>query len=130
MTHSRRHFLARGLLAGSAAVVQPLEALAHVVQTYGRAPEVDGYGPLTPVADETTGLPLLQLPDGFRYLSMGWTGDPLEGGLATPPAHDGMAAFAVDDGLIALVRNHERVAGPAFSRSRLRPRRRWRHDRC
>ena len=115
MLDSRRGFLGRGLLAGAAAVVQPLEALAEAARRYGRAPATDGYGPLAPVADQVTGLPLVQLPAGFRYRSMGWTGDPLEGGLTTPPAHDGMAAFAAADGLVTLVRNHERVAGPAFA---------------
>ena len=38
------------------------------------------YGPLAAVADETTGLPLLMLPAGFRYLSLGWTGDPMSSG--------------------------------------------------
>jgi hypothetical protein len=28
-----------------------------------------GYGPLFPTLDETTGLPLLLLPEGFKYLS-------------------------------------------------------------
>jgi hypothetical protein len=27
------------------------------------------------VRDETTGLPLIELPEGFRYVSFGWTGD-------------------------------------------------------
>jgi hypothetical protein len=34
-----------------------------------------GYGPLASVRDETTGLPLIELPEGFRYVSFGWTGD-------------------------------------------------------
>jgi hypothetical protein len=33
------------------------------------------YGPLAPVTDHTTGLPLLHLPDGFEYLTFGWAGD-------------------------------------------------------
>lgn len=67
-----------------------------------------GYGSLRPVADETTGLRLLELPAGFRYLSFGWTGDPMEDGTITPRAHDGMCAFPGDDGRVRLVRNHER----------------------
>jgi uncharacterized protein len=66
-----------------------------------------GYGPLAPVKDETTGLPLLMLPAGFRYRSFGWTGDRLEDGVPTPPAHDGMAAFPTTSGALRLVRNHE-----------------------
>ena len=76
-----------------------------------------GYGPLHPVNDETTGLPLLHLPAGFRYVSFGWTGDPLRGGLVTPGAHDGMAAFPLPgSNRIQLVRNHELRSGTAFAR--------------
>ena len=70
---------------------------------------------MAPVRDETTGLPLLHLPSGFRYLSFGWIGDPLAGGLATPALHDGMAAFAADGSRIRLVRNHEIRTGGAFA---------------
>ena len=70
---------------------------------------------MVPVRDETTGLPLLHLPSGFRYLSFGWTGDPLAGGLATPGLHDGMAAFATSDSRVRLVRNHEIRTGGAFA---------------
>ena len=98
------------------------------------------YGPLSAVADETTGLPLLMLPAGFRYLSLGWTGDPMSSGILTPGVHDGMAAFPAggrhlgwsgdaselahdgkQDGgqrrghLTVLVRNHEQGRGTPFS---------------
>ena len=75
-----------------------------------------GYGPLAPVRDESTGLSLLHLPPGFRYLSFGWTGDPLDGGTPTPGKHDGMAAFAAGGSRVRLVRNHEIRTGAAFSR--------------
>jgi secreted PhoX family phosphatase len=67
-----------------------------------------------PIKDETTGLPLLEMPEGFRYISYGWTGDPLEGGRFTPGAHDGMAAFAGPDGRVLIIRNHEESVGVAF----------------
>ena len=51
------------------------------------------YGPIAPAADETTGLKLLQLPDGFRYQSFGWTGDVMSDGVITPGLHDGMAVI-------------------------------------
>ena len=33
-----------------------------------------GYGPLFTTLDQTTGLPLIALPEGFKYLTFGWTG--------------------------------------------------------
>ena len=51
------------------------------------------YGALAPVADEETGLPLLKLPEGFRYRSFGWEGDPMADGTRTPDRHDGMAVL-------------------------------------
>ena len=120
---NRRRFLS---VAGAALGAAPFHALAGCVEANrgqpaaaaGAVPAVDaGYGPLQPVRDETTGLPLLELPAGFRYLSFGWTGDPLAGGLVTPRAHDGMAAFAGEGSRIRLVRNHEVRDGAAFAES-------------
>ncbi len=69
------------------------------------------YGPLAPVNDIATGLPLLQLPPGFNYRSFGWRGDLMSNGQACPGGHDGMGVIAsssngnrVD---VVLVRNHE-----------------------
>jgi len=117
----RRDVLWRGTAVAAgvgAAVAVPEAATAALEALSGRT--ADGrpvrrrcspdYGPLYPVRDETTGLPLLELPRGFRYLTYGWTGDPMSDGLATPSAHDGMAAFTRRDGMLVLVRNHE-VAG-------------------
>jgi uncharacterized protein len=111
MSISRRAFLAT---AGLAAFATPLEALRSRLAM--GLPVLDrlGYGPLQPVKDATTGLPLLELPEGFRYLTFGWTGDALETGKPTPHAQDGMAAFAGPDGTVILVRNHEVSAAPAF----------------
>jgi uncharacterized protein len=108
----RRAFLWK-TAAFTGALAAPLSAFA------ARAPEalVFGrrrpYGPLAPVPDETTGLPLLMLPAGFRYLSFGWTGDLMADGTPTPPSHDGMAAFAGPNGITRIVRNHEVPPGPA-----------------
>ncbi len=69
------------------------------------------YGPLAPVADGTTGLPLLQLPQGFSYHSFGWTGDSMSDGTLTPDRHDGMAVISGQGGSSGeciLMRNHER----------------------
>jgi secreted PhoX family phosphatase len=54
----------------------------------------------------------LLLPADFKYLSFGWTGDMMSDGIATPSAHDGMAAFDAGHGRVRLVRNHEVGDGP------------------
>lgn len=117
MMPTRRTFLARAALGG-AAITLPLDALRAAVRRDGIVRDVPAYGPLCPAVDATTGLQLFQLPEGFRYVSFGWAGDPLEGGGLTPTAHDGMAAFAGPDGLVHLVRNHELDPGPAFDSAR------------
>ena len=105
---SRRNFL---LSTGLAAFAAPLHAFQARLWA-GDSLRALGYGPLVPAVDQTTGLKLLELPEGFRYLSLGWTGDAMASGTLIPAKHDGMAAFAAKDGLVALVRNHE-VGAPA-----------------
>ncbi len=72
-----------------------------------KAATAPGYGPLGPVLDRTTGLPLLRLPPGFSYASFGWVGDPLANGGRTPGFHDGMAVVKSSAEQVWLVRNHE-----------------------
>jgi secreted PhoX family phosphatase len=106
----RRSFLRSGLaVAGGVALSSPFTALDARAAS-GAPTKGGGYGPLAPVNDMTTGLPLLMLPRGFEYLSVGWTGDPMVDGTPTPSTHDGMGAFRHGD-RIHLVRNHERSAG-------------------
>lgn len=62
---------------------------------------------LIEVKDETTGLPLLRLPEGFRYMSMGWSGDKFSDGSVIPEKHDGMGVVSVDGDLVTICRNHE-----------------------
>lgn len=62
---------------------------------------------LVPARDQATGLELVKLPPGFEYTSYGWTGDPMDDGIATPSNHDGMGAFRRGH-TVRLVRNHER----------------------
>jgi secreted PhoX family phosphatase len=85
---------------------------------YGPVGIPSPYGPLSPKKDDTTGLELLNLPDGFRYVSYAWTGDRLTDGTVCPGAHDGMAVITQKPGTpeIVLVRNHELPSGPAFSK--------------
>ena len=116
----RRTFLS---LTGAALGAAPFHALAGRAAAAtrgqssrtGRTPAEIGYGPLHPMRDERTGLPLLHLPAGFRYLTFGWTGDPLADGRPTPDSHDGMAAFAGTGSRIRLIRNHEVRSGGAFA---------------
>jgi len=110
MSLSRRSFL----LTTGAAFATPLDALRARLEAGAAAPTELGYGPLRPVADATTGMPLLELPKGFRYMTFGWTGDAMDDGRRIPPQHDGMAAFAGENGRVVLVRNHEIGSGVAF----------------
>jgi uncharacterized protein len=50
---------------------------------------------------------VLDLPEGFHYQVLSRVGRPMSDGLVTPGFHDGMAAFPVSRGRIALVCNHE-----------------------
>lgn len=75
-----------------------------------------GFGTPIPTKDQTTGLELISLPEGFSYHSYGWTGQPLDCGTPTPSAHDGMAVIAEDDGVVTLCRNHE-VGSPLSAKN-------------
>lgn len=87
----------------------------------GASARVDGpYGPLAPVADLETKLPLLLLPAGFQYRSYSWSGDAMANGQPAPDHHDGMGViFAERHGEeveLVLVRNHERgLASPILA---------------
>ena len=110
----RRSFLTRSALAGAITMATPFQALLAAGPRQvkkGRGPSPD-YGPLQPAIDETTGLPLLHLPEDFKYLSFGWTDDVMSDGIPTPALHDGMAAFPAGHGRVRLVRNHEVGDGP------------------
>jgi hypothetical protein len=124
---SRRRLMIGSGAAVAAAFGGPITALAKTAAYRGdcrpgqASPIVDSpYGPTFPTNDLSTGLPLIELPVGFRYMSYGWTGDPMSDGLATPDRHDGMGVvvqrrIGVGDEIV-LVRNHERStsADPAL----------------
>src|SRR5688500_14759976 len=105
----------RAFLTGTGAAVGAIALAARFGKLYarqiggdGRRPEDPGaspYGPLFPTTDETTGLPLLLLPRGFRYASLGWTGDLMSDGTLTPGRHDGMSIVS-SRGKVTLIRNH------------------------
>jgi uncharacterized protein len=104
---------ATAAIVGSWSVPQSLSALLSADAPRGRRS-------LEATKDETTGLALLQLPPGFRYVSFGWTDDPLADGSPTPAAHDGMAVVTEQDGVLTLCRNHElSKSGKPFASDRI-----------
>lgn len=113
--NSRRRLLQFGGL-GIGAGILGLSPLGQLLAQSGTPPHaVPGYGPLAPVRDLETGLPLLALPDGFSYRTFGWSGEPLPGDVATPDRHDGMGVVGVDGDIVTLVRNHELGRGSSFA---------------
>ena len=117
---NRRNFLKGGVTAaGAAALTGPLaflktKALAsgHLCGTRGPSP----YGELFPAKDDVTGLPLIMLPQGFKYSTFSWRGDLMDDGNVCPSGHDGMAIVrATNPGgqahgksqTFTLIRNHE-----------------------
>lgn len=116
----RRGLLKGGGAAIAAAFAGPVAALATRVAEASTGSCVAAtasvlidspYGPTAPVADQSTGLPLIELPEGFTYKSYGWRGDLMSDGLVTPAAHDGMGVVVQRrvgrSTEIILVRNHE-----------------------
>ncbi len=113
----------RSLLRGAAAGLSLAGPLAAIMEHQLRAsatfgpggdqltPATSPYGPIAPVADEATGLRILQLPEGFRYRSFSWRNDLMSDGQFVNPAHDGMAVVLDRGGESVLIRNHEVGAG-------------------
>lgn len=75
---------------------------------YGQSPL--RYGPLRSDPNR-----LLDLPAGFRYVTISRTGERMDDGLAVPPSHDGMGAFSGANGRTIIIRNHEISPGAAPS---------------
>ena len=117
--YSRRSFLRSSTtLLGAAAFASPFESFAARLQAGERPRTHQDFGKLVPVKDKTTGLPLMQLPEGFEYLTFGWENDQLTEGGITPSKHDGMAVIASDEDTVTLCRNHEvDGSGQAFGGS-------------
>jgi len=116
---TRRDFLRQSALYAGAPLFAPsLSGL--VVRSRGVLPESadepryrraalgqGGYGPLRPAGPE------LALPEGFSYAVVSRAGQPMADGRPTPNAFDGMAAFALPNGNVRLIRNHENRDTPA-----------------
>lgn len=106
---NRREFIRNGVVG--AASISFAALLARRSAEAAELPYSDGYGPVAPVNDLTTGLPLIALPAGFSYRTYGWTGQPMADGQRTPGLHDGMAVVAAKGNQIVMVRNHEQGTG-------------------
>jgi secreted PhoX family phosphatase len=111
---SRRSFLVGSAGLATATIVTVLAALRsrRVNASTGGSTSVPGpYGPLRPVADLETSLPLLMLPEGFEYRTFSWSGDLMSNGEPTPNLHDGMGVIFTEtcgtENELILVRNHE-----------------------
>ncbi|MBC7778859.1 MAG: DUF839 domain-containing protein [Proteobacteria bacterium] len=114
VSNTRRSFIKSTSMLAAAPFVGTLGALhTRMAQAAGFSALVGSpYGPIQPVNDLTTGLPLLKLPSGFSYKSYGWTGDIMSDGQPTPSSHDGMGVVRTRrvgrSTEIVMVRNHER----------------------
>lgn len=103
---TRRDFVGTGLLAAGAAGLG-LIALNNFWARRQAPPAQPLLGPLKPATDQTTGLSLLMLPDGFRYVTFGWAGTMMSDGFPGPVRCDGMGVINQQGALTTLVRNHE-----------------------
>ncbi|HEX4934585.1 MAG TPA: alkaline phosphatase PhoX [Gemmatimonadaceae bacterium] len=74
-----------------------------------------GYGALVEAGPE------LALPVGFTYSVVSRSGPPMSDGVPTPGAFDGMATFALPNGNVRLIRNHENRDLPFTARLKGRP---------
>lgn len=104
-SNTRRKFLSDNFAAATSFGVAAAFSGLGGRLAYGEKPA--GSSRLVPVKDATTGLPLLRLPEGFRYHTFGWTKDLMSDGSATPAAHDGMGVVKEDGDILTLFRNHE-----------------------
>lgn len=95
----RRRFLAATGSAFAALVASGCSMRNPVISG---GPGFAGYGALVP---DPAGL--LDLPQGFSYRVLSSLGETMDDGFTVPDRADGMGCFALGDGKLALVRNHE-----------------------
>lgn len=116
MVLNRRSILRGGAQAGIATLLGG--ALSGLMSRQALAaagsgqlePAPSPYGPISPVEDQNTGLPLLKLPRGFTYRTFSWTGDLMADGQRVKASHDGMGVVSVGapgNRDVFLIRNHE-----------------------
>lgn len=111
---SRRQFLKTAIAAPAAGTVFSRFLLSAEAKGIEK-----GDSHLNPVRDEATGLPLLKLPEGFRYQSFGWVGDVMSDGVITPEGHDGMGVISQTGDIVTLCRNHEIKGSKSFGPAEL-----------
>ncbi len=114
----RRTFLRRGAMGAGALWAS---SFGPFMARRAEGAAIDSpYGDIFPTVDDTTGLPLLRLPTGFRYQSFSWTGDLMSDDVRCPNLHDGMAVVDAEgnSGRIIIVRNHEGAAGTPYLNKR------------
>lgn len=108
---NRRDFLAGVATTSLVGVFANLQARQALAAGRMSRSVVGPYGPLRPVSDLATGLPLLLLPEGFSYRTFSWAGDVLVGDQRVPALHDGMGVVHSErrgaETIITLIRNHE-----------------------
>ena len=117
----RREFLRRsGALAGATLLAPSLQGLVACTRT---DPSTNGFRRPIQATRGSGGYGLLRdagrelaLPTGFTYSVLSFTGKPMSDGNATPGAFDGMAAFALPNGNVRLIRNHENRDVPEDAR--------------
>lgn len=106
MNRSRRRLLQAGLLsAGSVSLGLAAWTVFRKDLQLGALPEP--LGRLQPAKDQSTGLNLLCLPEGFRYHTFSWAGENLHDGRIVPASADGMGVVRQAGSAVTLVRNHE-----------------------
>jgi hypothetical protein len=103
MPSDRRQFLS-AVFAGSTGLALERLPGASVILS---ALAAEGFGPVAPTPAEGTGEVLLAVPKGFRYSILSRPDQRMSDGNMTPGKPDGMATF-IQDGLIRIVRNHEK----------------------
>ncbi len=103
----RRNLIKSAGALSSLTLLGPLAALQARAANRQTLLIANPYGPLAPVNDLSTGLPLLRLPKGFSYASFGWAGDRMSNGLPCPALHDGMGVVSTRGNEVTLIRNHE-----------------------
>ncbi|MEM7758360.1 MAG: alkaline phosphatase PhoX [Cyanobacteria bacterium P01_A01_bin.40] len=102
MPLSRRKFVSlAGVGIGGAVLATPVKNLySNLIQ--GKPSFSERVGSLIP---DPQGI--LDLPAGFQYQVLSRVGETMDDGYLVPNQHDGMAAFAGENGNTILVRNHE-----------------------